>query len=268
MRFVRERSAVPVPAVPWFEQDEAVLGTPFYVMEQIEGLVAADVPPYVFGSWVTEADDAQQAQLRAGVVDVLVGIHGISTDLEHWELDTAGASPLARHVVNQRRYYDWIRGDGHFPVIERTFAWLDERWPAREGEAVLSWGDSRLANILWRHFQPVAVLDWEAVAVGPRELDLGWLLFHHEYFQRIAERYGHPGVPGLLRRDEVVARYTAESGHEPVDLDWYLVYAELRQALTSIRVSSRAVHFGERAAPEDPEDLILQRDHLEGVLDT
>ncbi len=45
-----------------------------------------------------------------------------------------------------------------------------------------------------------------------------------------------------------------------------LHYAEHRQALTSIRVSSRAVHYGEPAEPDDPQDLILERSHLEEVL--
>ena len=125
-----------------------------------------------------------------------------------------------------------------------------------------------LANMLWRDFEPVAVIDWEAVAIGPRELDLGWMVFFHEYFQRIADRYGYPGVPEFARRDEVIGRYVERSGHQAVDLDWYIVYAELRQALTSIRVCSRAVHFGERPAPDDPQDLIMQRDHLEGVVDS
>ena len=65
-----------------------------------------------------------------------------------------------------------------------------------ESKPVLSWGDARLANILWRDFEPTAVLDWEAVAIGPRELDLGWMVFFHDYFQRIAERYGYEGRPG------------------------------------------------------------------------
>jgi len=38
-------------------------------------------------------------------------------------------------------------------------------------------------------------------------------------------------------------------------MDWYLLYAELLQALTSIRVSSRAIQFGERDAPDDHQDL-------------
>jgi hypothetical protein len=135
--------------------------------------------------------------MRAGMVDLLVGIGGITASRENlapWELDTPGATALARHVANQRRYYEWIRGGAAFPLIDATFAWLEEHWPSNADDAVLSWGDARIANVL------------------------------------------------------------------------YLVYAELRQALTSIRVSSRAVHFGERPPPDDPQDLILERDHLRAVV--
>jgi aminoglycoside phosphotransferase (APT) family kinase protein len=269
MRFVRARSDVPVPAVPWFEGTGDVLGAPFFVMERLEGDVVPDMPPYVFGSWLTDADASLVAAVGSRAVDVLVGIHGAAPDeraLDPWQFDLPGATPLERHVANQRRYYDWIRQGASFPLIDATFAWLDARWPADEGAPVLSWGDSRLANVLWRDGAPVAVLDWEAVAVGPRELDLGWLVFFHEYFQRVAVRYGHRGIPDLLRRDDAVAAYSARSGHEVRDFDWYFVYAALRQALTSIRVSSRAVHFGERPAPEDPQELIMQADHLEELL--
>ena len=57
-------------------------------------------------------------------------------------------------------------------------------------------------------------------------------------------------MPEFLDRDRVVGRDTEQSTGTTVrDLEWYLVYAELRQALTSIRVSGRAVHFGERERP-------------------
>ena len=269
LRVVRSRSAVPVPAVLWFEEDESVLGAPFAVMEQVAGRVVPDIPPYVFGSWVTEATREQRAQMQSGAVDVLVGIHGIDTadeEIARLTLDSPGDSDLARHVANQRRYYEWLRAGTSFPLIERTFAWLERNWPSDVTAAGLSWGDSRLANILWRDFEPVAVLDWEAVAVGPPELDVAWMVFFHEYFQRMAERHGRAGIPDLLDRRAVFTDYSLRSGRELQTMDWYLVYAELRQALTSIRVSSRAVEFGERERPADPEDLILERGHLEAVV--
>jgi aminoglycoside phosphotransferase (APT) family kinase protein len=266
MRLVRARTTVPVPAVPWMELAPEVIGAPFFVMERVDGVAPPDLPPYTFEGWMVDASASELERLEHGVIDVLAGIHGFAASAEELaflELDIPGDTALRRHVAAQRRYYDWIRGDEWFPLIETAFGWLDRHWPADPGPSVVCWGDARLANLLCRDFAPVAVLDWEAVALGPRELDISWMLFFHQYFQRIAERYGRPGVPGFLVPDRVVAAYEERSGRTVRDLEWHLVYAELRQALTSIRVSGRAVHFGEREPPADPQDLIQDRAHLE-----
>ena len=53
------------------------------------------------------------------------------------------------------------------PVIESTWQWLVEHQPAEEGEVVLSWGDSRIGNIIWDDFRCAAVVDWEMASLGP-----------------------------------------------------------------------------------------------------
>jgi aminoglycoside phosphotransferase (APT) family kinase protein len=269
MRLVRERTDVPVPQVPWLQPDGAVLGTPFYVMERVDGSVAPDMPPYVLEGWVLDASPGERAAMEAGVVRALAGIHSAvlgAADLAALEFDEPGDTPLRRHVAHQRRYYDWIRGTDRFAVIDALFSWLDARWPADDAQPVLSWGDSRVANVLFLGSDVVSVLDWEAVAVGPRELDLGWLLYFHDYYQRIAGQLGQPGLPDFLDRDRVVAAYRAETSHDVADLDWYLAYAALRQGLTSIRVSERAIRFGERLPPDDREDLVMDRAHIERII--
>ena len=72
-----------------------------------------------------------------------------------------------------------------YPLIERTFDWLDAHAPRRL-RPVFNWGDSRIGNMLWRDFEPVAVLDWEMATVGPREIDLAWMIFLHAFFQDLA----------------------------------------------------------------------------------
>ena len=266
MRLVAERTDVPVPVVRWFEPDPEVLGQPFVVMDRIEGEPAPDQPPYVFGSWLTHATPAQLDVVEADMVGVLAGIHAV-THADGLELDSPGDTPLRRHVEHWRAYAIWVarEADAKFPLVEAAFDWLERQWP-NEGPACLGWGDARLANVLFREFRAVAVLDWEAAAPGPPEIDLGWFLFFHQYFQRVAVRYGYVGLPDFLELSRVVAAYEAATGHAVTDLEWYLVYAELRQAITSIRVSARAVHRGEREPPAVPQDLIMDADHLEEVI--
>jgi aminoglycoside phosphotransferase (APT) family kinase protein len=239
-------------------------------MERVDGEVAPDLPPYTFGGWLHEAAPEVRRHVGESFVEALAAVHRVdarTADLAALELDVPGDTPLQRHVHHQRRYYDWIRGERRFTVIEDVFEWLADRWPADEGPAGLVWGDARLANALFLDGRLVALLDWEAAAVGPAELDLGWTLYFRDYFQRIAEQHGQPGLPDLLPPGEVVARHTELTGRPPSDLTWHLAYAALRQALTSIRVSERAVARGQMPEPPDHQGHILDRRHLEDILD-
>jgi aminoglycoside phosphotransferase (APT) family kinase protein len=103
------------------------------------------------------------------------------------------------------------------------------------------------------------------VAIAPREVDLGWMVFFHAYFQESARKAGVEGMPSFLRRSDAEATYAALTGYDVRDFDWFLLYAALRQALVSIRVLDRAVQFGELSAPENQEDLIMQRPMLESL---
>ena len=131
------------------------------------------------------------------------------------------------------------------PLIERAFAWLDANWPSDEGDTVVSWGDARIGNIMYRDFQPVAVLDWEMAGHGPREIDLAWMIFLHRFFQDISDMMGMPGLPDFMRASDVAAAYASASGHTPRNLEWFMLYAALRHAIVMFRITRRQIMFGE-----------------------
>ncbi len=175
-------------------------------------------------------------------------------------------------MAAQFAYYQWVVADHpRSPLIERGFARLERLWPADEGPAVLSWGDARVGNIIYQGFAPAAVLDWEMAAIGPRELDLGWLIFLHRFFQDLTEGSGLPGLPDFLERGQVAAQYAEASGHTPRDLDFYTLYAALRHAVVMLRIAYRQIHFGESAPPDGDgaavDRLILHRGTLEAMIE-
>jgi aminoglycoside phosphotransferase (APT) family kinase protein len=269
LELVGTHSRVPVPKVRWLELETSHLGAPFFVMDRVDGRVPPDVMPYTMGSWLTEAEPGQRRSLQDETVGVLADLHGIGTgglDVSFLEFDLPGESPLRRHVANQRKFYAWARGERSFPVLERAFEWIDENWPEDEGEPVISWGDSRIGNVLYDGFEPAAVLDWEMAALGPRELDLGWMIFLHLFFQDITERMEMPGLPEFMRRVDVVETYEKLCGYRPRDMDFFEVYAALRHGIVMTRVHARAVHFGEAEWPEDVDSVIHHRDVLEQML--
>jgi aminoglycoside phosphotransferase (APT) family kinase protein len=269
LQLVAARSDVPVPRSPWIELDEGPLGAPFFVMERVEGVVPADMPPYVFGGWVLDASPAERERLQRNAIGVLADLHAIDItgdDAAFLDRPQFGTRPLDQHLNYQRWYYDWAREGVEYDTIERSFAWLEAHRPSDE-RTVLNWGDSRIGNIMWRDFAPVAVLDWEMAALGAPAVDISWMMFLHRFFQNMAERYGMEGLPEMFRRDDVARQYEELSGHRAVDLEYYEMFAALRFAIVSVRTSSRAIAYGDMEKPADREDLIMHRDLLDAMLD-
>src|SRR5262245_16881694 len=271
MQALVELGALPIPRVLWCETDAAVLGAPFFVMERVAGEVPPDILPYTFGqSWLSQGTPEQLVRLQEESVGLLAALFRIDRAAERFAFlgsPRPGATPLRRFVAELRGFYDWVAADGlRSPLLERCFAWLDARWPAHEGPTVLSWGDARIGNILYRDFSPAAALDWEMAALGPPELDLGWMIALHRFFDDLTVGAGMPGLPDLLRRDDVAASFEKQTGYAPRDLDFYTLLAALRHGIVMFRISRRAAHFGEATLPADGDDMISHRRMLERML--
>jgi len=271
MQMVADHTDVPVPTVLWLENGTDVIGVPFFVMERVEGIVPPDVLPYTFGdNWFFEAELADQQRLERTAVEALAALHALTVEGPAAFLagPDDGASPLRHHVDEMRGYYDWVAADGvSSPLIERGFEWLEEHWPSNEDDAVFSWGDARVGNMMFVDFEPVAVLDWEMASVGPREIDLGWMIYIHRFFQDLVEDLGLPGMPHILQRDTVAGLYRSVTGYEPKDLDFYTAYAALRHGIVMFRITRRSIRFGEAEMPEDTDHAILHHAHLARMLD-
>jgi aminoglycoside phosphotransferase (APT) family kinase protein len=244
LSWLGERSRVPVPRVRRYEPDASVAGAPFVVMERVDGRVPPDVPPYTFGGWVTSATPHERSLLQDEAVRLLAEVHAAEVARSgpaFLDTDTTADAALRRHVATYRAAYERrVRADGRgSSLIERGFAWLDAHFPDAAGEAVLSWGDCRIGNIVFRDHRAVAALDWELADMAPREVDLGWLVFLHAFFQDLAECYGRPGLPELLRGDDVCRRYNALTGVAPRDMRFYRTYAAVRLAVVVPEIPHR-----------------------------
>jgi aminoglycoside phosphotransferase (APT) family kinase protein len=268
MREVGERTDVPVPKVFWSEPGEDAIGSAFFVMERIDGEVPPDVMPYNFGeSWLFHSSRDDQARLQESSVAVLAALHAIPDATHAFPFLGDGVNALRTHVDAQRRFYEWAVSAGpRSPLIERMFTWLEDHWPKHEGETVLSWGDSRIGNVMYRDFTPVAVLDWEMAALAPREMDVAWMIFMHRVFEDMAEAWGFPGMAHFMRRDDVLSSYERLSGHSTEEFEFYAMCAGLRWGIVGLRTALRGIHFGQQEMPEDPDDLCLTRDTLERMV--
>lgn len=277
LRRVRALTEVPVPEPRWLEPTGDILGAPFFFMECVTGEVPPDVMPYTFGeNWVFDASPEDRERLQRSTVEVITALHAIPEPATIFDFlaGDPGNSALRNHVEHTRAWYDWAvsgpSGVGRpSSLVERAFAWLESNWPSadRTDNVVLSWGDSRIGNVLYRDFEPVGVLDWEMASLGPRELDLAWLVFAHEVFQGIAAAFELPGLPDFLREDDVVAAYKQVSGVDVGDLAWFRVYSALQWGVVFLRTGARQAHFGEIQLPDDPDALMHHAAVFAAVLD-
>lgn len=234
-----------VPSALWCEDDPGPLGAPFYVMTRLDGLTTAKYEtPYTFASFITEATAAERDSLQRATLEQLARVHAAAlSDFAFLDRRRPRESTLSARVRQTAALYESVSSRGlQAPLIERTFVWLKEHWPS-EPSPVLCWGDARIDNAVYHDFGTAALLGWQNATLGPRELDLGALIFSHRFADDLAHEAGLPGLPDFLRPDDVAATYFDITGYRPRDLDFYIVYAALQQAIDAIRSPLRTNAF-------------------------
>jgi aminoglycoside phosphotransferase (APT) family kinase protein len=261
IRLVGEQTDVPVPRVRWLEPTGTVLGTQFFLMDYVSGVVPPDVMPYTFGgNWFADSPAECQRALQDNTVDVLAKLHAIPSAETTFGFLADGDEPnaLRRNLNWLQSWYRFAVPDiGRSPLVEQALEWLEANWPedVAATQPVLIWGDSRVGNVLYQDFKPVAVLDWEMATLGPREMDAAWMVFAHMVFQELAGLAGMPGLPDFMREDDVKATYAEKAGVELGDLNWFYVYSGVIWCCVFMRTSARRVRFGEIEKPDDVESL-------------
>lgn len=275
MRLVAELTDVPVPRVRWIDTTGEVLGTPFFLMDRVDGMVPPDVMPYTFGgNWFADAPPERQRALQDATVEVLAKLHSIPDATARFaflgEVDPPGDTPLRRHFGWLKDWYEFAVPDiGRSPLVEQALQWLEDHFPSdvAASPSVLTWGDSRIGNVLYEDFRPVAVLDWEMATLGPRELDISWIIFAHMVFQELAGLAGLPGLPDVLREEDVRASYERLTGAQLGDLHWFYIYSGVIWCCVFMRTTARRVHFGEVEKPADVETTFYHAPLLRRLLE-
>jgi aminoglycoside phosphotransferase (APT) family kinase protein len=247
MRELADRSPVPIAPLVGYEDDVAVLGRQFFVMGFVDGEVPKVSPSYTSSGFFAEAASDQR---RAMVIDGLrrlAEIHAIDwRDGFDW-LVPPGARPGTPHqLALWEQFMRRELGERTLPVADRAFAWLHANLPASEPTSV-TWGDPRLGNMIWRDFRCVCVTDFENVAVGSPDQDLGWWLMFDRWSHETFGAQRLPGEPSLEEQRELYAGF---AGRDLGDTTFHEIFAALRYSAIIIRVMNRSVARGQSMASE------------------
>jgi aminoglycoside phosphotransferase (APT) family kinase protein len=242
-----ESSAVPVPKVLWLERDTAVFGAPFMIMEYIGGNIPSDDPSFAAAGWVLSLTPEQRRKMQDNALSALVEVHAVdwrARGLEWLRRPGAGSS-VERELAYYEHFYRWAAKDLSVPAIEAGLAWTKARIPEGD-DPVLSWGDSRIGNMIFGDDLAVrAVIDWEGASLASREKDLGhWLQLTHVY----TEQFGLDLPEGFLDRTALLRRYEELSDRQLNDVHFYEVMSGIHSSIQVVRAMSMmaAASGGER----------------------
>ncbi len=241
---------VPVPEVPWLEEDAGVLGSPFYVMRKIEGEVPNEVPPYHSFGFCLEATPERREKIWWSGIEAMASVHALDWEelgLSFLGVPDGGTGPLDRQIEYYEKFLEWTRGDEPQPILDPALAWLKENRYTPDA-VTLCWGDARLPNVIIRDDEVAGVLDWEMAYVGDPESDLAWWLFldwHH------SEGMGIPRLEGFPGKEETIARYETLTGRKVKHSLYNEIMAAFRFGVVMVSVTRNMAEKGISTAAND-----------------
>jgi aminoglycoside phosphotransferase (APT) family kinase protein len=236
MKALHDGGHVRVARPMWLEEDAAVLGAPFFVMEKVRGRVPVSIPPYAKSGWLAEATPAQRRHLWEGAVRQLAAIQRVPLDEVQFLAGPAHARDgLAQEWDKYTRFVDWVRDDPRAAILEEGRQRLLSRWPNNQPEGLV-WGDARIGNMMFDDkFDVVAVMDWEQPSLGGALQDLAWFCTLAETMHGKQSSYG-AYLEGMGTREETIALWEEISGKSAADLEWYEDFTQLKMSCTGVRL--------------------------------
>jgi aminoglycoside phosphotransferase (APT) family kinase protein len=221
----------PAPQVLLFCDDLSVLGTPFYLMDPIHGVILrSDVPAGL------DFSPEVARRVSESFLDNLALLHG----LDYNQIGLADLGKPQGYLERQVR--GWIeRYHGSkthdIPEIETISNWIQQHMP-KSSAAALIHNDYKYDNVV---LDPgdltriIGVLDWEMCTIGDPLTDLGSALAYwvdaNDPPEIVEIRWGPTTYPGSLTRGQLVQRYAQKTGCDVSDMAFYLVFARFKIAV-------------------------------------
>ena len=227
---------VPVPLVHVLCQDATVIGTPFYLMDFVEGRVFWD--PTLPG-----VEPSERAALYDELNRVIAALHRV--DVTAVGLSDFGRPGhyIARQIERWTRQYRASESEP-MDAMERLIEWLPAHVPSGD-ETSLVHGDFRIDNVIFHPTEAriIGVLDWELSTLGHPLADfayhcMSWRVTPDEFRGMKGHDLGALGIP--LEAPYINA-YCRRTGRASLpDWDYYLAFNMFRMSAILQGISARA----------------------------
>ena len=251
------KTDVPVARSYALCQDDAVIGTAFYVMDYVEGRIL----------WDPALPGMQPAE-RTAIFDemnrVIAALHNV--DYASVGLADYGkpGSYFARQIDRWSKQYRASETE-KIEAMDNLMAWLPANIPAGDETSIVH-GDYRLDNVIFHPSEPriLAVIDWELSTLGHPLSDFAyhcmtWRLSPGQFRGLQGHDLAALGIPGEA---DYVALYCRRTGRESIpaaEWEYYLAFNMFRltailqgimaRAMQGNAASQEAIDTGKRARP-------------------
>lgn len=231
-------SIVPVPQPIVLCEDRSVIGSPFYVMERIDGMA------------IGSRDDAQalepheRRELAETFVRTFAALHSVdpaAVGLADWGRPDGY---LERQLRRWSRQWKQAHSRPRSSVDE-TLRLLERHRPVTRFTGIVH-GDVKLDNLMVDRSQParaLGLLDWEMSTLGDTLADVGllWTFWDDPTRPHNPLTRGITDLPGFPTADEMVQLYAAERSIDVADVMWYAALADLKIAIILEQIHVRAL---------------------------
>lgn len=223
---------VPVPEMIALCENDAVIGAPFLLMEEVDGVVVRD-------SFFEDFPDTPERRRGLGeaLVDRLIDIHAVDWKAVGLERHGRPADFLQRNLDLMHKQWMAVQ-QRSIPDIDLVGGYLSDHMPTDGAAPTIVHGDYKLDNVMFRRDENAeinAVIDWEISTIAHPLIDLGWLrgFWSDEGKSRGEVTMGEALQVGggFLSRDELVERYAAGSGRDVGELPWFEAFGMWKIAI-------------------------------------
>ncbi|WOL11810.1 hypothetical protein Cni_G20574 [Canna indica] len=231
---------VPVPKVFCLCTDTSIIGTPFYIMEYLEGRIFLDIK-------LPGLSPERRKLIYQETAKTLASVHKADVDSIGLQKFGRRDNYCKRQVERWAKQYLSSTGPGkpdRYPKMLDLAVWLRENIPAEDtlgasGTGIVH-GDYRIDNLVFHPVkdQVIGVLDWELSTLGNQMCDVAYSCMAYLVDSSLGEQesYGgleFSGIPeGIPSMAEYLALYCSAAGRPWPVREWkfYVAFSFFRGA--------------------------------------
>ena len=230
------QTTVPIPKPLVFHADPALLGTPFYLMERLEGRVFADAS-------LPGMSPMERREIYLGMAQALAAMHAVRPEKIGLADYGRPGNYFERQFARWRQQYEASPSD-RIPALDQIINWLRANMPVDDGFTSIAHGDFRIGNLMFHPTEPkvIGILDWELSTLGHPLADLGfccmpWRTSPQEFGGILGLDHDNLGIPA---ESEFVATYMAKAIPTPELKPFHVAFALFRFAVIFVGIADRA----------------------------